>query len=207
MLRKPFSWTLLALLAAGLSFALAQTEDQSAPAATATTATDSTTATATTSSNLETPNPDQARRDSETTFKKLPQVDPNIKVTKIHDFLNDDKAIKTGSNDALAYERDYWNFGAITTDQRLARTGHYFVISWVNKGPAANFTTRFEYRQSLSKNVVHSLTMAHTNIHGAARSTFGILGDAYKAYGPVVSWRFLVIKGDQIVGEEHSFIW
>lgn len=146
------------------------------------------------------------RPTSEIEFKKAPQVDPNIKVTKIHEFRNDE-TYKAGGNKDLEFEQLYWNHGAILADEVESRRGHYFVISWVNKGPAANFTTRFEYRQVKTKDVVRTLTMDHANIKGSARSTFAVLGDAYRTYGPVVSWRFTVWQGDKIVGEEHSFIW
>lgn len=150
--------------------------------------------------------PTETRRAPETVFKALPQIDPNIKVTKIHEFRNDNK-YNAGGNHALEFEQKYWEYGAITSEERLNRQGHYFVISWVNKGAPANFTTRFEYRQVKSKDVVRSMTLEHPNAKGASRSTFAVLGDAFVAYGPVVSWRFTVMQGDKVVGEEHSFIW
>lgn len=182
MLRNSF-----ALIIMAFCFSLAQAEEKIAAATTAETK-------------------EEARPASEIDFKKAPQIDPNIKVTKIHEFRNDEQ-YQDGGNKALEFERLYWNHGAILADEIEARRGHYFVITWVNKGPAANFTTRFEYRQQKSKDVVRVLTMEHKNIKGSARSTFGVLGDAYRTNGPVVSWRFTVLQGDKIVGQEKSFIW
>ncbi len=149
---------------------------------------------------------EEARPAVETDFKKAPSIDPNIKITKIHEFRNDEH-YNPGGNPALEFEQLYWNHGAILGDEIESRRGHYFVISWANKGPAANFTTRFEYRQVKTKDVVRVLTMDHSNVKGASRSTFAVLGDAYRAYGPVVSWRFTVLQGGKVVGEEKSFIW
>jgi hypothetical protein len=200
MLRKLFAFLILPLLL-GLSHA----EDQIATSTSSSSesASPSVTTMATSSATLSSSEP---RRPVETEFKKLKQLDPTIQVTKIHEFLNKEHS-KSAKSEALKFEEEYWNYGAITDAEKESRKGHYFVISWKNTGAAANFTTRFEYRQSQSRDVIRTLTLQHSNIKGNERSTFAVLGDAYKAYGPVISWRFTILKGDQVVGEEHSFIW
>jgi hypothetical protein len=44
-------------------------------------------------------------------------------------------------------------------------------------------------------------------ISGSTRSYFAVVDKAYLAYGPIVSWRFSVLKGDTVVAEAKSFIW
>jgi hypothetical protein len=133
-------------------------------------------------------------------------LDKHISVSLIHDVQNDGQ---TGGSDnhALQYEVTYLNWGAGTEDQLLARHGHYFTISWANDGPKADFTARFEYREVRSKEVVRTLAQKMPGVSGTTRSYFAVVDKAYLAYGPVVSWRFTVLKGDTVVAEAKSFIW
>jgi len=133
-------------------------------------------------------------------------LDKRISVPLIHDVQNDGPD-SGGDNTVLRYEVTYLNWGAVTNEQLLARRGHYFTITWKNAGPKADFTTRFQYREVKSKEIVRTLEQRMPGVSGAARSYFAVVDKAYQAYGPVVSWRFTVLKGDTIVAEAKSFIW
>ncbi len=133
-------------------------------------------------------------------------IDKRITVPLIHDVQND--GIGSGpNNDALRYELNYLNWGAVTQEQALARRGHYFTITWDNHGPKTDFVARFQYRETNSKEIVRTLTQAMPHVSGAVRSYFAVTGKAYLAYGPIVSWRFCILKGDTVVAEAKSFIW
>jgi hypothetical protein len=134
-------------------------------------------------------------------------LDKHISVPLIHDVQNDGSARGGGENHALQFELDYLNFGAVTEEQLHARYGHYFTITWKNSGPPADFVARFEYREVKSKEIVRTLSQPMTHVSGATRSYFAVVDQAYLAYGPVVSWRFTILKADTVVAEAKSFIW
>ncbi len=133
-------------------------------------------------------------------------LDKRISVEKIHDVQNDGP---NGSfnNNALQYEVAYLNWGAVTAEQFQARRGHYFTITWDNDGPKADFTAKFQYREVKSKEIVRTLSQEMPGVSGATRSYFAVVDRAYLAYGPVVSWRFTVLKGGAVVAEAKSFVW
>jgi len=133
-------------------------------------------------------------------------LDKRISVPLIHDVQNDGPN-SGADNNAMRYEVTYLNWGAVTQEQLLARRGHYFTITWANDGPKSDFTARFEYREVKSKEIVRTLTQKMPGVSGAVRSYFAVVDQAYQAYGPVVSWRFTVLKGDTVVAEAKSFIW
>lgn len=133
-------------------------------------------------------------------------LDKRISIPLIHDVQNDG-SYKSFSNQALAFEIQYLNWGAVTQEQLQARRGHYFTNTWVNDGPPADFTARFEYRQVKSKEIVRTLTEDMPHVSGTTRSYFAVVDKAYLAYGPVCSWRFTILKGDTVVAEAKSFIW
>jgi len=133
-------------------------------------------------------------------------LDPKVKVTKIHEVRNDE-SYHPRHNDALAFEKQYWNYGAIDAAQIEARRGQIYVISWRNAGTADRFVTRFEYRQSHTRDQVKVQTVDHPLVQGNARSIFQVTGEEYRHDGPVEAWRFTVLRNNQIVAEERSFIW
>jgi hypothetical protein len=134
-------------------------------------------------------------------------LDKRISVPLIHDVQNDGPGGKQAGNHAMAYEITYLNWGAVTQRQFVAREGHYFTITWDNDGPKGDFIARFEYRQIKSQEVIRTLVQPMKQISGSARSYFAVVDQAYLAYGPVVSWRFSILKGDTVVAQARSFIW
>jgi hypothetical protein len=134
-------------------------------------------------------------------------LDKHISIPLIHDVQNDGPSSKTSGNHALNYEVTYLNWGAVTGEQFDARRGHYFTITWANHGEKSDFTARFEYRQVKSKEVIRTLSQKMPEVAGTVRSYFAVVDKAYIAYGPVVSWRFSILRGDTVVAEAKSFIW
>jgi len=133
-------------------------------------------------------------------------LDKHIHVPLVHD-VQDDASYRGGQNDSLLYEIKYLNWGAITQEQLRARQGHYFTITFVNDGPASDFTTMFEYRQVKTKAIVRSLSQQKLHVSGAARAYFAVVDKAYLAYGPISAWRFTVRRGGTVVAEAKSFLW
>jgi hypothetical protein len=133
-------------------------------------------------------------------------IDKRISVPLIHDVQNDGVS-SGGDNAAMRAEIVYLNWGAVTREQLMARRGHYFTITWDNHAPRDDFVARFQYRQVKSKEVVRTLTQDMRRVSGAVRSYFAVTDQAYLAYGPIVSWRFTILKGDTVVAEAKSFIW
>jgi hypothetical protein len=133
-------------------------------------------------------------------------LDKQIKIPVVHD-VQDDNSYHGGNNDSILYEVKYLNWGAVTSSQLRARQGHYFTVTFVNHGPAADFTTLFEYRQVKSKQVVRTLVQEKKHVSGAARAYFAVVNHAYIAYGPVSSWRFTVRHGNTVVAEAKSYLW
>jgi hypothetical protein len=151
-----------------------------------------------------------ASEDNPPTVENLPPdklaLDHRIRITKIHDVEND-SSYKFADNAALQFEIKYINWGAVTSEQLEARRGHYYTISWANHGPAADFTVEFQYREVKSKEIVRMLTEPMKHVRGTVRSYFGVVGKAYTAYGPVASWRILILKDGAVAAESRSYIW
>ncbi|MEM1058702.1 MAG: hypothetical protein AAGK14_05595 [Verrucomicrobiota bacterium] len=146
------------------------------------------------------------RRRQETDFGAL-VIDPDFRISKVHAFLND-RAQAVTNNKPMDFERKYWSWGGITNEEKEMREGHYYVVSWSSKRPdAGDYVARFEYRQRETKEQVKRLEIPHYQVKGTVRSTFAVLGKAYKQNGEVIAWRFTLWDGDELVAQETSFVW
>jgi hypothetical protein len=143
-----------------------------------------------------------------TELGELPvQLDPQIKIGKIYDFLNDPERTKTGGNQSIEYEFKYVNHGAVTEEQRARRLGHYFVVNWSNGSGAQDLVLRMDYRQNKSRDKIYTIEIPYTAVRGSKKGKFAIIGDAYLELGQVYSWRISVVRDGTIVAEKKSFVW
>ncbi|PTX99658.1 hypothetical protein DB346_17690 [Verrucomicrobia bacterium LW23] len=154
-------------------------------------------------SNVPQPDPGRKRLND---FSAPTRLDPRIKVSKVH-MVNNDPNVRLGKSESMNFERQYWNFGAVTGEQQDQRNGNIFVFSWSNKGERADFTCRFEYRQVKSKAQVRTITIDQPDVQGTTRSIFAVVGATYRTYGPVTSYRLSIIRNGVVVGEQKSFVW
>jgi hypothetical protein len=135
------------------------------------------------------------------------EVDGQVKIRKVYQFLNDPKKTSAGSSPGLAYEFKYFNHGAITAAQQRSRLGQYFVVTWSNGGPAADYVLRLDYRQAVSRDRVRTLEIPYKQARGTFKGTFSVTGDDYLEFGDVHSWRISLVRDGRIVAQEQSFVW
>jgi hypothetical protein len=133
-------------------------------------------------------------------------LDPKVKITKIHAVENN-ASNKSSDNTALDFEKKYWNHGAILQSEKDAREGQIYVVSWKNSGTPDNLKARFEYRQVKTKDRVNSQVVDFPGASGTKRAIFQVVGQDFAKNGPVYSWRLSILRGDQVVAMERSFIW
>lgn len=135
------------------------------------------------------------------------ELDPKVKLKKIHDFLNDKNKTPTGGNKALEYEFKYFDHGAVTEAQKESKKGHYYVVNWATDGAGEPLTLRFDYRQMNTRDKVNTLEIPYQNAKGSMKGTFSVTGESYQVAGDVISWRISVVRNGKIVAEKKSFVW
>ncbi len=130
-----------------------------------------------------------------------------IHIGKISDFLNDPTKTPVGHSEPLQHEMSYYSYGAVTKAQLYQKTGQYYIVNWENEGPAANLILRLDYRQSLTKDEIHTLEIPFDNMRGSRKTTLSITGDAYHKNGTITSWKISVIDNGTVVAHKRSYIW
>ncbi len=133
----------------------------------------------------------------------------NFEIGKVTEYVNDPEYTRSDNSEdqSLKFERKYHEYGAVTSEQRKAKRGHYFYVKWLAKQPSKDMRVRFEYRTQRTKAKVYSLELDYPEGKGWNRSVFSVVGDAYEKQGLVTCWRVLLMQAGQVVAEKRSFIW
>ena len=133
-------------------------------------------------------------------------LDETVSLNKIYTFVNDRRTLPP-TNPKLAFERKYWNHGAILNREYEDRQGNYFVINWQNDGSVGDFTVRLDYRQANTRERVMTKTEEYKNFGGYEKTVIKVVGDEFLRGGVVNSWRVSIVRDGKIIAQEKSFIW
>ncbi len=150
---------------------------------------------------------DKVEVSSPETWQLSVSNDDTVRIGKIYEFLNDPAITKVGKDHSLKYEFKYFNHGAITKAQLHNRKGHYYVVTWKNFGAAADYQLRFDYRQSRTREKVHTQIIDYPGATGNFKGTFSVTGAPYFENGAILSWRISLVRNGVIVAEKKSFVW
>ena len=117
-----------------------------------------------------------------------------------------DKEGRESLNPSL-YERDAYQL--VLQKNAALRRGMRFNIQWKGAGKH-EYQIRIEARGGKPDG-----TTTQTQLQTSVRQTgwfskwskLTLEGEAYKAFGDLVSWRVTLWEGDKLVGEQKSFLW
>lgn len=97
--------------------------------------------------------------------------------------------------------------GAVTLEERNARKGRYYTVSWNNlQATESGIRIVFDYRQGKSGARVKTLeqTFPHSS---SGKTEFQVIGPAYEEGGDVVAWRISLYEGSRLVSVKRSYLW
>ena len=90
------------------------------------------------------------------------------------------------------------------------RSGVRFDVNWrVRSVKASTFKLKLELRGIAKGNVPRLKTLEQEVKGGVSSRWTGLLlgGDDYKEFGEVTAWRVTLWDGEQMLGEQKSFLW
>jgi hypothetical protein len=133
-------------------------------------------------------------------------LDQRYQFRKIQEFLVDPRYSKPTQDAMVAFERQRYAYGVITSVDRVEVRGNYYNFYWRTKvrGPVK---VRFEYRQANLGPYVQAKEIAYDDARGTLSTKFQVIGDDYLTDGRVTAWRALLISDGKIVGLTQSFLW
>jgi len=141
------------------------------------------------------------------TVNVLPlELNPAFEIRKIKRFFNEPAEWLPTLSESAAFERSYYNWGAVDINEYLQKQGNYYDIYW-RTSERADVTVRLEYRQLGLGNTVNAQELYYPEARGSYRSQFQVTGDEYLEFGRVSAWRILLIVEGRIVAFRQSFMW
>ena len=141
--------------------------------------------------------------------KPLPiALDPAFEFRKVKEYFLDPTPPRlTGQiNAAVAFERDYRFYGAVTALDQHMRYGTYLDFFWRAQRDA-EVRVRLEYRQEKLHALVQAREVTYPHARGHHQTEFAIIGDDFFDDGRVIAWRALLIVDGRIVALRRSYLW
>lgn len=108
---------------------------------------------------------------------------------------------------AVQFERDYLLYGAVTKAQVRERFGHYYTIFWKATDRSQPVKVRFEYRQANTGLEAHVQEVEVTDLHRTNSSKFFVVGNEYNTSGRVTAWRVSLLRGEEELASQQSYLW
>jgi hypothetical protein len=108
------------------------------------------------------------------------------------------------------YDRDAYQ--VLLRDHPKRRSGTRFYIQWKAKGPVtAPLEVRVELRGTVHGDLPQRLTLKKALPPKSGWfshwTRLTLDGEAYKKFGAVVAWRVTLWEGNQLLGQQQSFLW
>lgn len=128
-------------------------------------------------------------------------------ITKVKYYhLNPQTRVRT-SDRMINFAERYYRYGAVTNEQLLEKTGHYYNVFWKTDDRSADVKLRLDYRHRDTGPKVHTFEMAVDKVRRRNVTKFAVIGDEYQKLGPVTAWKVTLFINGEATGEKQSFLW
>ncbi|NWK56007.1 hypothetical protein HW115_10315 [Verrucomicrobiaceae bacterium N1E253] len=98
--------------------------------------------------------------------------------------------------------------GAVTMEERKARLGHYYTVSWQNdQVGGGDLEVVMDYQQAATASKIIRMSRTVPGEEESGRVEFKIAGEDYRVGGRVLAWRVQLRRGAKVLAEEHSYLW
>lgn len=134
-------------------------------------------------------------------------VGPGGEISKVKYYhLNPGAPVSTVDT-AVQFERDYLLYGAVTKTEVTDRFGHYYTIFWKANDRSQPVKVRFEYRQANTGLEAKAVEHEVTEIGRSNSSKFQVSGDEYNTAGRVTAWKVTLLRGQEELASQQSYLW
>jgi len=119
-------------------------------------------------------------------------------------------SIKPANRDAqmVRGEQSYRLRGAVTLEERQARLGQYFTVSWKNDGSSSGpLRIVMDYQQTATGSKALRMSRDLPTDMATGKVEFKLTGEAYRIGGRVLAWRIRMMNGNKVIAEKSSYLW
>lgn len=134
-------------------------------------------------------------------------VGPGGRITKVNYYHLNPGVVTRTLDPAVAFERDYHLYGAVTKAETVDRQGHYYTIFWRVDDRSQPVRLVFDYRQANTGLEVRSQELEVETPRRKNVSHFQVTGGSYHTQGRVTGWRVRLMRGDEELASQQSYLW
>ena len=128
------------------------------------------------------------------------------KITNSKYFHLDPEKEINSSDPMVRFEQLHFLHGAITDKEKKQRAGHYYVFWWTDPSHMP-VTIRFEYLQKKTGSKIYYREVNTLNPRAKNKTRFKVTGKEYQSKGKVTAWRVLIVRENQIIASDQSYLW
>lgn len=98
--------------------------------------------------------------------------------------------------------------GAVTMEERKSRLGHYYSVDWTNDQVGGDdLKVVMDYQQATTASKVLRMSRDVSGSEASGKVEFHITGEVYRAGGRVLAWRVQLLRGNEVLAEQRSYMW
>lgn len=128
-------------------------------------------------------------------------------ISKVNYFKLGDQNAKNSADPSITFERKYYLYGAVSSEEIAARTGVYYRVHWAVKDKTAPVKLVLHYRQSITGSVEYTKEIVPDRIRGSNMTEFSVIGDEFKKNGHVTAWKISLMRGKEEIAAHRSYLW
>ncbi len=129
------------------------------------------------------------------------------RITKVNYYHLGPGVVTRTLDPAVAFERDYHLYGAVTKAETVDRQGHYYTIFWRADDRTQPVRLVFEYRQANTGLEIKSQELTNEAPGRRNVSHFQVTGSSYHGDGRITAWRVRLLRGEQELASQQSYLW
>ncbi len=108
----------------------------------------------------------------------------------------------------MSFERRYFLYGAVTSEEYQDRAGKYYsVFWWANGDKRPGMVVRLEYLQSGSGDEVKVKEVTVENVRRMNTTDINVIGEDFSEDGNIVAWRASLVRDGEVISTVESFLW
>ena len=128
-------------------------------------------------------------------------------VTKVKYFHLDPKKRVRTYDRMIRFDQQYYRYGAVSNEQLIEKTGHYYSVFWKTDDRSADVKLRLDYRHQSTGPKNYSFEIDIDKVLRRNVTKFAVIGEDYQKLGPVTAWKVSLLINGEVAGENKSFLW
>jgi hypothetical protein len=127
----------------------------------------------------------------------------------VKQFTLRDQEQNRGEEPMIAMEKARRLHGAVNLEERRKKLGQYYTLTWNDSTGSGKNKAKliFQYQQGATGSRVKRMTQTFSENSVRGSAEFAVIGDDYFKGGKVLAWKATLMRGEQEIASQQSYLW